>query len=344
MFSTTPADQLRSLLSLLCTITQPIAKPALRSIFVCDANATDFIANKLFKFVVSIKSLAQTGSAFNHNCLRVVANLLHSLPASISTFALSPKYVRLCSALCGHASIKLRLAAWSVLSGLAQSFAGASELVKVLAQLPGGFHACCLSTFLDDHETSAVRQSAGALLVQLLQHNTRDRHIKPMSVAISSIESTEVDLNTIICEMLKCHQFYTIMIEQLQRFWDEDNEPAAGTIARPFITCDVVRTFCAIVVQLLAMSPDATFAELQTHGLVMHIFRLTPIVIISTNEASVRMLVEVCKVVSRCLQLNDHLLDAIALEEQAILSALVASLDPTIYGNNEWNYHILDRI
>lgn len=309
---------------------------------VCDANATDLISNKLFNFVVSIKSLAQTGSAFNLNCLRVVANLLHNLTEP-TTLSLPAKYVLLCSALCGHASVKLRLAAWSVLSGLARSYAGAYDLVKVLAKLPGGFHACCLSTFLDDQEAAIVRQSAGALFVQLLNHNNSERQIKPIS-ASSTYEPFD-ELNLIIFEMLKCHQFYSTMALQLNFFWDEDNDDQSDAHHRPFITCDVVRTFCAIIVQLFDTSPDATFVELQKNGLVLNIFRLTPAVIVATNDASVRMLVEVCKIVSRCLKHNDHLLDAIGMEEQAIVGALVSSLDPTIYGNGiNTHYNIFNYV
>lgn len=293
---------------------------------MCDANAADFISNKLLHFVVSIKSLAQTGSAFNLNCMRVVANLLRSFKEP-TTFSLSAKYVLLCSALCGHASIKLRLAAWNLLAGLAQSFAGATNLVQVLSKLPGGFHACCLSTFLDALETASVRQCAGALFVQLLKHNTNSARIMPVSATSGSRVD---DLNGAIFDMLKCHQFYGTMVDQLRLFWDEDNEP--NELESPFITCDVVRTFCTIIAQLFDLSPDDTMAELQSHGLVMNIFRLTPVVIVATNVASVRLLVEVCKVVARCLSHCDHLLDAIALEEHAIVGALVSSLEPQIYG------------
>lgn len=301
----------------------------MRPLFVCDADATNFICNKLFNFVVSIKSLAQTGSAFNLNCLRVVANLLHSFKEP-TTFSISSKYVLLCSALCGHASIKLRLAAWSVLSGLAHSFDGANHLVKVLAKLPGGFHACCLSTFLDATETSAVRQMAGDVFLQLLTHNTPHRHIKPVSTA-STLEPFD-DLNKTIFEMLKCHQFYATMNLQLQHFWDNADDNNLDNSSRTLITCDVVRTFCAIITQLFDMSPEPILCELQSHDLLINIFRLTPVVIVTTNEASVRMLVEVCKVISRCLQRRNILLDAIALEEQAIIGALVSSLDPNMYG------------
>lgn len=311
------------MLSLLCALTTPVRRSVKSPTFACDADAANVVCNKLLNFVVSIKSLAQTGSAFNLNCLRVVANLLHSFKTT--TFALSNKYVLLCSGLGGHASVRVRLAAWSVLTGLAQTFDGAANLVSVLAKLPGGFHACCLSTFLDTQETSAVRQSAGALFVKLLQHNHPHRTLKPMSATLNCLDSQ--DINTTLFDLLKCHQFFAIMAGQLRHFWDDDEERD-----HPVATCDVVRTFCTIVTQLFAMCPTDTMSDLQTYSLVMEIFRLTPVVIVAANEASVRMLIDVCKVVAQCVKNCDQLLDAITMEEHAIVGAVVASMDPNTYG------------
>lgn len=64
-------DKFRSLLSLLQIITSSL-------VINIDEEFIGHIANKLLHFISSIKSLAQTGSNLNKNCLLVVSNLLHT--------------------------------------------------------------------------------------------------------------------------------------------------------------------------------------------------------------------------------------------------------------------------
>lgn len=64
-------EKFRSLLSLLQIITSSL-------IVTIDEEFVGYISNKLLHFMSSIKSLAQSGSNLNKNCLLVVSNLMHT--------------------------------------------------------------------------------------------------------------------------------------------------------------------------------------------------------------------------------------------------------------------------
>lgn len=46
-----------------------------------------------------------------------------------------------------------------------------------LSYLPGGFHACCLSTLLDNNESSTVRELAGTLFTNLIKFVDSNRNL-----------------------------------------------------------------------------------------------------------------------------------------------------------------------
>ncbi len=71
LIPTLSLDKFRSLLSLLQLITASL-------VITIDEEFIGHIANKLLHFISSIKSLAQTGSNLNKNCLLVVSNLMHN--------------------------------------------------------------------------------------------------------------------------------------------------------------------------------------------------------------------------------------------------------------------------
>lgn len=160
-------DQLRALVSLL-----RIVSSAGRSYVDSDEESVGYVANKLLHFIAAIRSLAQAGSTFNKNCLFTIGNLMLTtdVPPRIPG-----KYIRLLSGLCGHADVELRAAAWSVLRQLSTTVEGAGKLVKSLTYLPGGFHACCLSTFMDPYEASVVRETAGTVFAILLTFRSAAR-------------------------------------------------------------------------------------------------------------------------------------------------------------------------
>lgn len=64
-------EKFRSLLSMLQIITSSL-------VIAVDEEFIGHIANKLLHFISSIKSLAQTGSNLNKNCLLVLSNLMQS--------------------------------------------------------------------------------------------------------------------------------------------------------------------------------------------------------------------------------------------------------------------------
>ena len=52
-----------------------------------------------------------------------------------------------------------------------------------MSYLPGGFHACCLSSFLDEHESPTVREAAGTVFCNLLKLMKNHRSKVPPSCA-----------------------------------------------------------------------------------------------------------------------------------------------------------------
>lgn len=163
-------DRLRTLVSLLRIVS------AAHCSFISnvDEESIGYAANKLLHFIAAIQSLAQAGSNFNKNCLFTIGNLLANIERA-GRPRIAGKYIRLLSGLCGHVDVELRAAAWSILRFLSTTIDGAAKLIKELAYLPGGFHACCLSTFMDPYEASVVRETAGILFATLLTFRSGTR-------------------------------------------------------------------------------------------------------------------------------------------------------------------------
>lgn len=164
---------LRSLLYLLEIITQ------FKQI-ICDNEQIIIIINKLLYLIVAIKSLAQSGSYFNKLCLITVQNLMTIIYEKNENdvddnhnkieIKLERKFIRFLSGLCGHNDYEIRTLSWCLLLKLSKTLTMANYLIKELSYLPGGFHACCLSTFLDTGECSIVRETAGYLFSNLIAY------------------------------------------------------------------------------------------------------------------------------------------------------------------------------
>lgn len=89
------------------------------------------------------------------------------------------KYLILLSGFCGHTDLELRTISWCILAKMSQTINGQTQLIKELSYLPGGFHACCLSSFLDSHEASIVREAAGGLFANLLKYRDDSQTVMP---------------------------------------------------------------------------------------------------------------------------------------------------------------------
>lgn len=112
-------DKLRSLLSLLRLVTSSVQ-------INTDDYSVSLIANKLLKFIISIKSFAQAGSNFNKNCLLTIGNLM----IKIDELKIEKKYIKFLSSLCGHRDFEIRAYAWSILTKLSTTLSGAELLIK----------------------------------------------------------------------------------------------------------------------------------------------------------------------------------------------------------------------
>lgn len=209
-----------------------------------------------------------------------------------------------------------------------------------LAYLPGGFHACCLSTFLDAHECSVVRATAGAVFAELLRHVDARQHQRRCLLPVYGSEPSEPNdsaaatveqCTDTIFEMLVCHRFSDTMSHQLEAFWTGDS--ADNGTRTVHISWCVVRTFCTIAGQLVRLRQARAVGHLHDAGLVLGPIRLLAAVQQIGSQRAVRMLVEVCRYVAACVRCaGAGVMDAVAQgEEPVAVRAMIACMDPGWY-------------
>lgn len=85
-----------------------------------------YIANKLMKLILAIKSFTQIGSNFNKNCLLAIGNLM----VNVDELMLDQKHIGLLSSLCGHVDFEIRAYSWSILLKITTTLRGAELVVK----------------------------------------------------------------------------------------------------------------------------------------------------------------------------------------------------------------------
>lgn len=171
-----PAEKLRSLVDLTKTLSSS-------SLLNLDGQFMNQVIEKLLHMIAAIKAFSQAGACLNKNCLLTANNLAHRM----KEVEIEKKYLKLLSGLGGHADFEIRTCAWSILLKISTKLGGAHQLIEgesVFAQtqlnflcenwllglfyLPGGFHACCISTLIDKTEVNIVRETAGALFANLI--------------------------------------------------------------------------------------------------------------------------------------------------------------------------------
>lgn len=202
-------DRVQALLSLLKVITE-YAK------LETDETLLNKVITQLFYCLKVMKSLTHSGSFIAKNCLFSIGNIMKYIREP----SLDPKLIRLLQALCGHTDFIVRSCAWSILSIVATSISGAKQIVKELAFLPGGIHACIIQSMLDPEEVSLVKGTAGTLFVNLLSYRSeRGLNADVWPKCKETVDSNDKkDGFVLVAEILRKQRFLERVRDALDRF------------------------------------------------------------------------------------------------------------------------------
>lgn len=273
IFSYFVSAKLRSVVSLLRLITSSVH-------IVVDDYTVSHLVNKLLKFIQTFTPYAQTGSQFNKNCLLTIGNLM----IKIEQLKVESKYMKLLSNLCGHRDYEVRAYAWSILTKLSTTLNGAEQMINgtkncvgqnervqrlnsffflfvaEMANLPGGFHACCLSTLLDDSEPAIVRENAAYVFSTLISYRMDNGHLHPHVLPMYLEGGEQMRMENHLDMLLQHHKLFKYIAESLEHF--HAGETIIGVGMRDggsdrLTSCDLLRSFCVIMCNLLTLKSIA---------------------------------------------------------------------------------------
>lgn len=126
-----------------------------------------------------------------------------------------------------------------------------------LSSLPGGFHACCLSTLLDIHEPSIVRENAAYTFATLISYcdesNNLSERVYPRC-SDSGLMPMAHD-PSMIFYIIKQHNFYKDLVVALKNFCPtEIIDFNVDTENVPITSCDLVRSFCVVLASIAGLN------------------------------------------------------------------------------------------
>lgn len=286
------------------------------------------IINQLFKYVAILKSFSQAGSNFNKNCLYSIGNLMKN----IKDLKIDEKYLRLLSGLCGHSDLEIRSVSWSILSKMAEKIGGAYCIVKQLSYLPGGIHACCLSTVLDTTETGLVKLAAAGLYVNLISHQTPSKGLH-LSVAPickdyqQSSDETPIDL---VFRTIERQDFYKRILMAMEFF--SVSEIVDLDFQSNLITCEVIRAFTQILIGLINLNPEV-IDEFIENGCALQLSNIIPASVpLVPTKSSLFMISDVCCFISKCFVYSDEFLRRFDNQNHASIAALTSFVQVKSFG------------
>lgn len=286
------------------------------------------IINQLFKYVSILKSFSQAGAHFNKNCLYSIGNIMKKM----KELKIEEKYVKLLSGLCGHSDFEIRAVSCSILSKLAEKIGGAYIIVRQLSYLPGGIHACCLSTVLDMEETGLVKLAAAGVFVNLISHQTPSKGLH-LSVAPMCEEhqispgETPIDL---VFKTVEKQNFYKDMLKSLEYFSvseivDLDHQSI-------LISCEVIRAYSQILIALINLKPEA-IDEFIENGCALRLSNIIPASVpLVPSKTSLLMISDVCNFISRCFVYSDEFLRRFDNQNHASIAALTSFVQVKSFG------------
>lgn len=201
------SDKIHSLLRLYRVITSVLNKDY-------DKTYTSKVMNRLFDLIIATKPLTQSGSDFNKNCLLCIGNLY-------CENEIKPKYLKVLSSLCGHDDFEIRCLSWNFLSLVAKSIDGAEAIITELSNLPGGIHACTITSIFDEKDVAIVRSSAATFFANLICHQNRKNGLHKR--AIPRCKAVRIDTDRanpieVLEEILERQSFFKLMSESLKYF------------------------------------------------------------------------------------------------------------------------------
>lgn len=106
------------------------------------------------------------------------------------------------------------------MSSIAEHIDGAEAVITELSYLPGGIHACAVTTIFDESEVSIVRSSAAMCLANLISHQNRKNglHKRVIPRCKVKIDTDRANAIEILDEILERHNFFNKIRESLKFF------------------------------------------------------------------------------------------------------------------------------
>lgn len=285
------------------------------------------IINQLFKYVEMLKSFSQAGSNFNKNCLFSIGNLMKNL----KDLKIDEKYIKLLSGLCGHCDLEIRAVSWSILSKIAEKISGSYIIVKQLSYLPGGIHACCLSTILDTTETGLVKLAAAGVFVNLISHQTPSKglhlSVAPMCEDYQTTDETPIDL---VFKTIERQNFYKRILTSMEYFSvseivDLDHQSI-------LVPCEVIRAYTKILIGLINLRPEV-IDEFIENGCAVQLSNIIPASVpLVPSKTSLFMISDVCCFITKCFVYSDEFLRRFDNQNHASIAALTSFVQVKRFG------------
>ncbi|XP_059622683.1 protein rotatin homolog [Phlebotomus argentipes] len=289
------------------------------------------LINRIFRYAASTKSLCQGGSKFILNCLLSIRGLLEK--ADMHQVAIKPKYFRYISGLCSHTDVWIRQASWMILRKAAEDFSAAHVLIDELKFLPGGFHACCIVTVLDEREGGCVREVAAQTFRNLVSHRSGQIALQ-VSPRCSEYEiEGSSAAEPLIMMIVKKQKVTEGIVKQLSHFyiWDAVLEAEEGSL---LTNANTVNGFCVLLMSVIEI--DESFIDvLMEENCLQNLANILAMVPMNPSMSVLQMAAAICNLLIQCLQHSDEILQSIVGQNQASISALLFLQDDQLYADEE---------
>ncbi|XP_035901362.1 uncharacterized protein LOC118507232 [Anopheles stephensi] len=302
---------------------------------------------KLLLCIRLVGSTSFTGSAIVRSCLLAIAHLLERSVDEVAGFEWKAKHLKTVSTQCGNSCSLVRSFAWNILAKIARTLPGAAAIVKECAYLPGGIHACCISTMLDRMEACLVKESAVGLFVNLLSHiNEKDgslhSSVLPVdgaagsrrSAATANTNSTTNASVDLILELLAKQQFFEESVRSLETYTcmefllDDDSRQQDSVIS-----ADMVKAFAVLYRCLLELDPYEFGQLIGEKGCVQWLLECVEQQAMLPNRAVCLMVAEVCLLLLRCMdEPTREPLCMLLGGHQNFFESIIYMLNPWLYG------------
>ncbi|XP_058118353.1 protein rotatin homolog [Anopheles ziemanni] len=297
------------------------------------------IVPKMLQYIRETRSTSYTGSTIVLSSLVAIRELIGS-----TTVILKPAHFRLLSTLCGHSCPLIRTCAWNVLARLATKEANAKMIVQDCDYLPGGIHACCVSTLLDEREACLVRESAACLLTNLFSHLV-DRDgvvwevVLPQDCAFADQPRDPKDPLALVKVLLAKQDFFRQSVRSLQHYVPKhyltDSGRCAIPVQGPIVSAELVQAYAIIYRSLLEMSPTVFGPLIFEKGCLQGLLNCIAVHPFgpSLSHPQWLLVAEICGLIMRCIQEpNRFTFMPVLTANQRFFERIMSLLRPTDYG------------